>query len=402
MWLNLIITIVPHISSMIILDKPFISQQLQQTIVKNQFPVLVYHKPDNFQIPEGFNLMDKENLIQYIQQHPDQRVYCNSENSIEWIMDNLAFTRLPEYIQVFKDKVAFRKVISSLYPSFRFKEVSFDQLDGLSDAEIPFPCIIKPSVGFHSTGVYRVDAASDWPRVIGLIRQEMVQMEGVYPKEVMNASQFILEELIEGEEYAIDVYFNNEGKPVILNILHHIFSSADDVSDRVYVTSGKLIRQFHAQFTEMLQAIGNVVGVKNFSCHVEARVTPEGIVVPIEVNPTRFAGWCCTDLSQFAYGVNTYELYLKQQEPDWDEILKDNMDRTYALIVGDVPKTIQRNQIESVDYDAFLGIFSKPLDIRKVDYRQYPIFAFLFAEVQPEEVERMLRADLGEFIILKK
>jgi hypothetical protein len=386
---------------MIILDKPFISQQLQQTILRNQFPVLIHHKPDNFQVPEGFNVLDKASLINYIQQYPDHRVYCNSENSIEWIVENLAFTKLPDYIQVFKDKVTFRKMISTLYPAFHFQEVSFEQLHMLAEADIPYPCIIKPSVGFHSTGVYRVDSPSDWARINGLIRKEMQQMEGVYPKEVMNASQFILEELIEGEEYAIDVYFNSEGKPVILNILHHIFSSADDVSDRVYITSGKLIRQFHTRFTEMLQTIGAVGEVRNFSCHVEVRVTPAGVVVPIEVNPTRFAGWCCTDLSQFAYGINTYECYLKQLQPDWDEILKDNTDRTYALIVGDVPKTIQRNQIESVDYDAFLGIFSKPLDIRKVDFTQYPIFAFLFAEVKPEEIDRMLRADLAEFIKLK-
>jgi hypothetical protein len=302
---------------------------------------------------------------------------------------------------VFKDKVAFRDMVQQLYPGFRYREVAFDQLDELASADVPYPCIIKPSVGFHSTGVYRVDAPSDWSRVTGLIRQEMVQMEGVYPKEVMNASQFILEELIEGEEYAIDVYFNGDGKPVILNILHHIFSSADDVSDRVYITSGNLIRQFHARFTDMLQAIGSIAGVRNFSCHVEVRVTAEGSVIPIEVNPTRFAGWCCTDLSQFAYGINTYEYYLNQLLPDWDTLLANNMDRTYALIVGDVPKTIQRSQIESVDYEAFLGIFSKPLDIRKVDFRQYPIFAFLFAEVQPHEIERMLRANLSEFIRLK-
>ena len=33
----------------------------------------------------------------------------------------------------------------------------------------------------------------------------------MYPKEVLDTSTFILEGYIEGEEYAIDCYFDNEG-----------------------------------------------------------------------------------------------------------------------------------------------------------------------------------------------
>ena len=50
-----------------------------------------------------------------------------------------------------------------------------------------------------------------------------------------------MEEYVEGEEYAIDCYFDEKGEVVILNILHHKFSSGRDTSDRVYSTSKEII-----------------------------------------------------------------------------------------------------------------------------------------------------------------
>jgi len=60
----------------------------------------------------------------------------------------------------------------------------------------------------------------------------------------MDASTFIIEDYLEGEEFAVDAYFNAEGKVVILNILHHKFSSSTDVSDRVYSNSQSIIRKY--------------------------------------------------------------------------------------------------------------------------------------------------------------
>jgi hypothetical protein len=46
----------------------------------------------------------------------------------------------------------------------------------------------------------------------------------VYFQNVLNTSNFIIEEFIRGEEYAID-YYDNNGDAVLLNVLHHLFSS---------------------------------------------------------------------------------------------------------------------------------------------------------------------------------
>jgi hypothetical protein len=48
-----------------------------------------------------------------------------------------------------------------------------------------------------------------------------------------------------------------------------------------------------------------------------------------------------------------------------------------------------------------LSRFEHPLELRKIDYKEYPVFGFLFAETSQAnfgELERILRSDLKEFI----
>lgn len=68
-------------------------------------------------------------------------------------------------------------------------------------------------------------------------------MEKNYPQKVIDNSTYILEEFIHGEEYAIDAYYDENGKVVILNIMKHDFSSTSDVSDRLYYTSKEIINE---------------------------------------------------------------------------------------------------------------------------------------------------------------
>jgi 5-formaminoimidazole-4-carboxamide-1-beta-D-ribofuranosyl 5'-monophosphate synthetase len=60
------------------------------------------------------------------------------------------------------------------------------------------------------------------------------KLKSIFPENVLNTSNFIIEEFIRGEEYAIDYYYDNNGDAVLLNVLHHLFSSGTDTSDRVY------------------------------------------------------------------------------------------------------------------------------------------------------------------------
>jgi hypothetical protein len=220
--------------------------------------------------------------------------------------------------------------------------------------------------------------------------------------EVLNTTSFIIEQCIEGEEFAVDAYFNATGEPVILNIYQHIFSSSEDVSDRIYISSKEIIESNIDQFSGFLKETGKLAKVRNFPVHAEIRRDHTGSVLPIEINPMRFGGWCTTpDMTYFAYGFNSYVYYFSQKRPDWDQILKNKQGKLYSIIVLDNSTGIEEDRITAFDHDMLLSNFEKPLELRKINYKEYPVFGFLFTETKEEnfsELERILKSDLREFI----
>lgn len=387
---------------MILLDKPYVSQFLKDTIKKNNFPAI---DTGDIITDQEISLISPEEIIQKFKDAPSSRLYTNSENSINWVINNLGFTKLPEYINLFKDKVEFRKLIKTIYPNFFFREVSLQDLDQIDLTELPMPFIIKPSVGFLSLGVHKVVNENEWQKVKQDIQDEFTNARNLFPIEVVNASSFIIEEVIEGDEFAFDAYFDNKGDAVVLGISKHLFASEKDVSDRVYFTSKELIQKHLKQFKDFVQALGDRAEIKNFPVHVEVRVDEEGTLIPIEVNPMRFGGWCTTaDLTNKATGLNPYHCFLNDIQPDWEQVLDSMADDIFSLVILDNSTGIEVENIRKFDYEKLLKQFSKPLELRKIDFQTYNIFGMLFTQSKKsefKEIEAILTSRLNEFVIEK-
>ncbi len=390
---------------MLLVDEPYISDFLRQTILENQLPVVNTPAASKMALLPGTRLLNEVEAVEQARQANDLRLLATSENSIGWIARNLAFTAYPQKIELFKNKVKFRELTASLSPGFFFKEVRLEDLDKVSYANLPAAFIIKPTVGFFSMGVHKVACLAEWQAAVAAIHMEIEQVKGLYPQEVLDIGSFIIEEIIDGAEFAIDAYFDAAGQPVILDILSHIFSSDSDVSDRVYTTSKAIIEANLDEFTAFLAQIGRVTGVRNFPVHVELRRTRSGALIPIEVNPLRFGGWCSTpDLAYKAYGINPYLYYFRQQKPDWQELLKDKDGKLFSVVVLENSTGKNAAEIASFDFDKLLTCFEKPLEVRPIDFHTYPVFAFLFVETRAEnfaELDFILRSRLTEFIRLK-
>ena len=66
---------------------------------------------------------------------------------------------------------------------------------------------------------------------------------------------------------------------------------------------------------------------------------------------------------------------------------------------------IEENEIEYFDYEKLVNDFENPLDLRKIDFHEYPVFGFLFTETtrgNENELNRILACDLRKYIRLKK
>jgi len=386
---------------MFFIDKPYVSDFLKRTLKENKIPVVETEISRSLGLHSGTILISEKKAIEMAQQD-DVKIYTTSENAIGWIAEHLVSTNIPEKIGLFKDKVQFRKMTKPLYPDLYFKEVRIENLRDLQINDIPLPVIIKPSVGFFSMGVYKVSDVSEWDQTVEAIFTEIEQIKGLYPEKVLDTSSFIIEQCINGEEFAIDAYYNRGGDAVIVSIFRHTFSSDTDVSDRVYTTSKEIVEANLSEFTGFVQKIGDVSAVKNFPVHIELRREKDGSLLPIEVNPMRFGGWCTTaDMTFSAYGVNPYLCYYQEQRPDWPTALEGKEDKLFSLVVLDNSTGLAGDEIASFNYDKLLATFENPLELRRIDYTKYPVFGFLFVETAENnfaELKKILDSDLCEFI----
>jgi len=391
---------------MIILDKPYVSEYLKETATNFQFPVLANEYSKHLKLDSKTTLLTNKEAVRDYKTTPNARIYTNSENAIEWIIKHLPDTDLPQKINWFKNKVAFRKLTGNLFPEVFFLSVKAKDLDGLIIEDLPKPFVIKPAVGFFSLAVYPVQSNDEWPLVKKKLKEELIEAARLFPSEVLDSTELIIEGYIEGVEFAFDAYYDENGTPTILNILKHEFASIDDVSDRVYVTSKEVMEKYLPPFTKFLNTLGGLVELRNFPLHVEVRVDENEKLVPIEVNPLRFGGFCTTaDLTPYAWGFNPYVAFFQNFKPDWKDILKDKAGKLFSLIVLDNSTGLKAEAIKSFNYQDLLSRFEKPLELRELDYNEYPLFGFLFTETREdnfEELEFILQSDLAEFIQIQE
>lgn len=386
---------------MIILEKPYVSEFLIDTIVKNDITVLENESIKNSGIEEGaLKLITSQEAKTMYEAQEYPKIYANSENAISWVQENLPESSISDYIKLFKDKTAFRELLKELYPNFYFRAIDFQELKNLTCDAIKYPVVIKPAVGFLSFGVHTAKDDSEWKYAIAQLEKEMENAMQLYPGNVVNFSKFIIEDMIEGEEFAIDAYYDNNGEPVILNIFQHPFLNSKDVSDRIYLMSATIMIKYMAKFSVLLHQIGNLKNIRNFPLHIEVRVTDEGEIVPIEINPMRFAGWCTTDVAKYAWGVNVYEHFFNNERPDWNSILEKAEKEVFYFSMAEVPSEMERTKIMGFNYEKFLANYSNVLEVRRIDPQKNPLFAVIFGSTtNREEVLNILRLKTRDYVI---
>lgn len=390
---------------MILFDKPYVSEFLRQTIRERNLPVVATAVAREFGVEDLPSAISERQAAEMALGASDPLVYTVSESSIGWIAEHMASTGLPAQIERFKNKARFRADTASLFPGIHYCEVALEDLDRVDASQYSTPFIIKPTVGFFSLGVKRVATPAHWPEARNAVKAELSAARDLFPSEVLSSSRLLIESCIPGREFAVDAYYDKRGEPVILSIFEHLFASETDTTDRVYVTSAEIVKANLERFTRILVDLGRIFSVRNFPVHVELRVDEKGGLWPIEVNPLRFGGWCTTaDLTFLAYGVNPYACLFEQKRPNWNEALHGKQGQLFSIIALGNTTGIEGQHIRSFDYDDLLSHFESPLELRRIDFRRYPVFGFVFTQTRAEnsaELDWALGSDLREFITVR-
>ena len=386
---------------MFLIDAPFVSNYLKQTLARFNIPVIKTAYAEQALQGYAVKFISEVDAVQAYKQNPQRPFYTNSENALDWILQNFPTSELASTVASVKDKVRFREVLTELHPEYFYLGYPYPDLRKIDPKDLPFPVILKPSVGFFSLGVQRIEGRDQWVDALSNLDALISTYTGIYPSGVLDNSVFVVEAVISGEEFAVDCYFDEQGQVVILNMMKHLFASGDDVNDRVYITSSSIMEQYLASVQDYLNKLGLLFKLKNFQAHIEIRID-HGEMAAIEINPLRFGGWCSTaDLAQYAWKMNLYEVLIKGFKPDWDQLIKRDPDGVYALVVLNNSTGVPDDEITSFNYDALLRSVQEPLELRKMEFSKYPLFGFLMCKV-PEgdlsELERLLHSDLKEFI----
>ena len=73
---------------MIILDEPYVSQILRDTIVEMNLPVLKNETSERLGFSKEINLLENAEFIELFKIEKTPKIYSNSENSLAWIARN--------------------------------------------------------------------------------------------------------------------------------------------------------------------------------------------------------------------------------------------------------------------------------------------------------------------------
>ena len=134
--------------------------------------------------------------------------------------------------------------------------------------------------------------------------------------------------------------------------------------------------------------------------HIELRVTKDDEIIPIEINPMRFAGWCTTDVAKYAWGINVYESFFEQKRPDWNSILANSSKDVYYFSMAEVPSNIDKSKIKGFEYERFLANYSNVLEVRRINPRENPLFAIIFGSTKSkDEVVRILSLKTADYVL---
>ena len=396
---------------MFVVEQPFASDFFFRSLEKLQTPVLRGAAVEEFNVANrNLNLVSDKEFVEYYRKIPEP-LYCNSENGLSRVAGLLPDAPFVRFAELFKNKAKFRQAVAPLYPNFAFREVDLTELQTLRYEDLPRRFVVKPSVGFLSVGVRFVESEEDWERAKAEILRESAADSADFPREVVDLTRYLIEETIDGEEIAVDAYLDAQGRPVVLDVFQHPFADATDVRDRVYTTSKKLVRRLLPTLETSLTRIGATVANAldttldvAFPLHAEFRVAPDGSLVPIEINPGRFAGWHTTELAFYAYGINVYETLTRGLRPDWNQILADAEidDAVSYFAIFETPRTLasaDANADVAFDYDALRQEFSTLFELRPIDWSRRPLAAIAFAQTtDPQELDRVLALDVERLV----
>ncbi|MEA2527833.1 MAG: hypothetical protein QOF73_5060, partial [Thermomicrobiales bacterium] len=210
----------------------------------------------------------------------------------------------PESALAARDKLVMRERLAAggvPVPAFRPYPLTSDP--ALVAAEVPYPCVVKPTRLSGSRGVIRADSREEFVAAFERTRQMLLAQRDD------PATCLLVEEYIPGVEVALEGLLTGGELRVLA-----LFDKPDPLDgpffeETIYVTPSRLPAETQDAIARRTAEAAAALGLREGPVHAELRVNERG-VWPIELAGRSIGGLCSTIL-EFGAGMSLEELILR-------------------------------------------------------------------------------------------
>jgi hypothetical protein len=327
----------------------------------------------------------------------EDKVYVPSETSLSIVMDRMEDENYVDGINKLKNKYFCREVLAPMYPDFYFAKAFLAEIPTLDLQGKKF--VIKPLKGFFGTGVRIAEPNCDLTALAVGMKKEVQANAKFFPESILTQDEFIIEEFLTGDEYAVDMFFDEAGKPEIMNIYFHPDPAIAEYFHLMYYTNKEIFDNYLSTFTNFFNELNKIMKLKSFPIHAEFKLQ-DGVMVPIELNPMRYGGFGLSDLTFNSFQLQPITSYFDNTPANWDKIWETRKENNYAWILGYNGKDIDVNEMlpNHAKFNAFLTSNSSLIDYVKLDHKTNPVFSLAYIYNKDlNKLKELLTTEFNEF-----
>jgi hypothetical protein len=326
------------------------------------------------------------------------KIYFSSDtifNKIKFILDEDKIVIIEEL----RNKYEFRKKIAPLFPDFYFEKINLAALTKCKlDFDLHERYFIKPLTGFMGGCARVVERNTDLPKLVAAIENELLKFSQLYPN--LFANEFLIEQYIgDLDEYAVDMFYDASGKPVIINIYCHPVARRVEYLQMLYYTSKQIFDQYHEKVRHFFNDFNQDLAVKSFPIHAEFRLNKEGDLIPIEFNPGRFGGMGLADLTYYAFNFHPVKAYFADTKPNWQEILAVNSNRIFCWVLAynAADRDLKKYAPNHEKFKKMLPHSANLLNYQELNYQTNPAFAIVYLSLTDEkDLQEILQLEFND------
>jgi ATP-grasp domain len=322
----------------------------------------------------------------------DDKFCIASEAAIELVTSRIVDPAKQQAVALLKDKYAFRQMLGDMYPQYQYQLV---QADDIQELRINQKSIIKPVKGVFGTAVRMIDRDTDLTNLNGELKAELLKNKSIFSDSVLSQADFLVEQYIEGEEYAVDMFYNSSGDPCITNIYHHPIPANLSYLHVIYYSSQAVFDHIYTKAKIFFTALNKILNVTNLTIHGEFKLDGEELV-PIELNSLRFGGMGLGNMVFHTLGINPYLYFLNDLEPDW-QMLWQGRDRDLLTFFIAYNGTNIDLTTHKPNYQLLEQQFTEILFKQYFDYQKQLTFGIYFLKETDQNLSDLLKIDFNDF-----